>query len=386
MRGSKRQRGDAWELRVYVGVDPVNGRRRYATRTVRGSERHAETQLALFVAEVASGGEATSATVGQLLDRWWALSSADWSARTRVQTESAIRVHLRPDLGHVQLAKLTPVDVDLWFQAMRKKPGRGSKPLAPATVVRVGGILRSALTQAYKWGWISSNPAAAASPPKLRRPKVRPPSIEQVREVLRVIAEDDPDFHCYTLLAVTTGGRRSQLIGLHWSAVDLQDGRVVMETSVVDGDDGIVEQGTKNDDDWGLSLDTATLDALRSLRRRAEHRASAVGVALEDEAYVFTLTPDGSTPWRPDLVSHRWVRYRRRAGLGDSFRLHDLRHFMATSMLKSGVPVSVVAARLGHRRPSTTLNIYSHVIDGDDRGPAERLGEMLADDEGEEGP
>ncbi len=85
---------------------------------------------------------------------------------------------------------------------------------------------------------------------------------------------------------------------------------------------------------------------------------------------------DGSKPWRPDGVTHRWIRWRKSVGL-DGVRLHDVRHFMATTMLSAGVPVSVVAGRLGHARSSTTLNVYSHFVDAGDEQAADTLAGLM---------
>jgi Phage integrase family len=75
-------------------------------------------------------------------------------------------------------------------------------------------------------------------------------------------------------------------------------------------------------------------------------------------------------------VTKRFIKVRRAAGLGH-FRLHDLRHFMATQMLDAGVPVPIVAARLCHARASTTLNVYAHAVPGGDRLAAEALGRRV---------
>jgi integrase len=141
----------------------------------------------------------------------------------------------------------------------------------------------------------------------------------------------------------------------------------------------VAVQGTKTDRDYGVALDAGTAAVLEQHRRAAERQAEAFGARLSPESFVFSFEPDSSRPWRPDLVTHRWARYRKRAGL-DGVRLHDVRHFMATTMLRSGVPVSVVSGRLGHSRAPTTLNVYSHFIEGDDRGAADVLGAALAPD------
>jgi len=94
------------------------------------------------------------------------------------------------------------------------------------------------------------------------------------------------------------------------------------------------------------------------------------------DSFVFSSAPDGSRPWNPNHVTKRFIHYRRRAGLAH-FRLHDLRHFMATEMLARGVPVPTVSQRLGHARASTTLNVYAHRIPGADRDAANLLGELI---------
>lgn len=378
MKGSMRKRGDSWELRVFVGRDPVTQRDRYVTRSVRGGKRLAQRELAALVAEVGSGASvATSASVNDLLDRWWATASGGWSASTRVQNESAMRSHIRPMLGAYKLAQLTAADVDRWYSELQEKPGRTGSNLSAATVVRVGGVLRSALGQAVKWGWIPTNPATGATLPKVRRPKVRPPDVEAIRRLLAEVRQADHAFYTYLLVAATTGARRSQICGLHWHHVDLVAARIVFETAIVHGDDGVAEQGTKSDKDYSVSLDGNTVGVLTAHQQNGERLAIEFGATLDPSSYVFSFEPDGSRPWRPDLISHRWARYRARCGL-DGVRLHDVRHFMATEMLKSGVPVSVVAGRLGHSRASTTLNIYSHFVAGDDRAAAEALGGAIA--------
>jgi integrase len=94
---------------------------------------------------------------------------------------------------------------------------------------------------------------------------------------------------------------------------------------------------------------------------------------------VFSNDPTGRRPWQPNWATKRFIRYRQQAGLAQ-FRLHDLRHFMATTMLAAGVPVPVVSERLCHARTSTTVNIYAHAMPGADRDAANLLAELLTPD------
>ena len=91
---------------------------------------------------------------------------------------------------------------------------------------------------------------------------------------------------------------------------------------------------------------------------------------------MFSAEPDGSLPWLPNRVTKMFIGHRRRAGVGQ-FRLHDLRHFMATEMLAHGVAIVTVSQRLGHARASTTLNVYGHCVPGADRDAADYIAELL---------
>src|SRR5215204_1611604 len=109
MKGSMRQRGPSWELKVYLGVDPVSGKERYATKTVRDGKRVAQRVLNEMVVEAGRDLTArTNATVRELLDRWLELARADFSPKTTLEVSGSVTRYLRPALGDVPLNKLTP--------------------------------------------------------------------------------------------------------------------------------------------------------------------------------------------------------------------------------------------------------------------------------------
>ena len=129
MTGSLRQRGpDAWELRIYLGVDSSSGRERWATKTVHGTRRFATATLAEFV-EDAGYARLRSGTVADLLDRWMGQASLACSSTTVVQTRSVVEHHLKPQLGHLRVSKLTTVDIDAMYLHLLRGGGRdGSSP------------------------------------------------------------------------------------------------------------------------------------------------------------------------------------------------------------------------------------------------------------------
>jgi integrase len=151
---------------------------------------------------------------------------------------------------------------------------------------------------------------------------------------------------------------------------------------VVLGRNGVVEKDTKTHAVRRVALDASTVASLVAHHERSEHIATMCGVVLDGSAFVFSHEPDGSRPWRPDVVTHAFGRLRARAGL-PGVRLHDLRHFVATRLLASGVDVRTVAGRLGHRNAATTLNVYSHFLQEADREAADLIGRLVQGSNGQ---
>jgi integrase len=378
MRGHLRQRGDAWELRAYAGVDPVTKRQKYVTRTFRGGKRQADEALARLVTEVSGGGHAAQdATVGDLGRQWLDLAKPELSPTTARGYEWIVKTYIFPTLESVPLARLKPAQLDRFYAKLRESGGQDGKPLSAATVRQTHAILRRALQQGVRWGWIATNPAAMASLPRVRAQHLDPPGPEQVVQLIEAATKLDPDFGCYLLVAATTGARRGELCGLQWHDFDLQDRIVTISRSVVEAAHSqLVAKDTKTHSARRIALDETTALRLLEHRERCEQRASACDTGLPRQAYVFSPDPNGSRPWAPNDVTKDFIRLRNRIGL-PGVRLHDLRHFAATRLLAAGVSVRTVSGRLGHANAATTLGVYAHFVEESDREAAEKLGGLL---------
>ncbi|WP_162942049.1 tyrosine-type recombinase/integrase [Desertimonas flava] len=375
-----RQRGDAWELRVYLGRDPVTDKQRYATRTVRAGKRAAQRALATMVTEAERGLVVrTNSTVGELLEAWFDQAVRDFSPKTVKETRGFIDRNLLPEIGDVPLTKLKASDLDRFYRQLQTSGGAGGRALSPATVRRIHGILRRALTQGVKWGWIGVNPAAATTPPRVPQKEIKPPSGSELAGVLKRAEETSPELACFLMLAAATGARRSELVALRWHDVDVAAGIVRIERGVVNGPDGLVEKDTKTHAARRVALDSRTVGLVRAHRELMAERADRCGTALDVGSFVFSNAADGSEPWYPDSVSRGFKRLCAAEGL-TGVRLHDLRHFVATQLLSAGVDVRTVAGRLGHRNAATTLNVYAHFLEDSDRAAADIMGGLISGD------
>lgn len=377
MKGFIRRRGEAWELRVFLGVDPVTGRKRYANKSVRTGKREAQRMLAEMIVEAERGTLArTSATVGDLLETWFEFAAPEFSPKTVRETRGFMDRNLLPHLATVRLSKLRASEIDALYRRLQAG-GAGVRPLAPATIRRIHGILRRALVQGMKWGWIGTNPAAAATPPRVAPPDIKPPSGSELARLLLRALEASPELACYLVLAAATGARRSEVIALRWIDLDL-DGRTVdIHRGIVFGPKGLVEKDTKTHAARRVSLDVRTVELLSEHHQRMVERAAMCRLVLASDAFIFSDAADGSESWFPDSVSRSFKRLCRREGLGH-VRLHDLRHFVATQLLGAGVDVRTVAGRLGHRNAATTLNVYAHFLEQTDRAAADIMGDVIS--------
>ncbi len=147
---------------------------------------------------------------------------------------------------------------------------------------------------------------------------------------------------------------------------------MTIERGIVLADGDLIEQGTKTHQSRRVTLDADTVAALEDHQKRAEEVARSAGTGITIKSFVFSHEVDGSTPWRPDSTSRAFRMLCAQAGIR-GVRLHDLRHYVATRLLASGIDVRTVSGRLGHRNPATTLNVYAHFLPEADEEAASAL-------------
>jgi integrase len=295
----------------------------------------------------------------------------------------ACRKWTRYQSGRCERHGGTPASAADALEASPDRVHRGDcvagQPMAPASVRRVHAVVSAALEGAPR-KLLASNPARDASPPKLRRSEIRPPTSDDVGRFLAAAAELDPEWAAWLRLAAMTGARRGEVCAIRVSKFDLAAGEVRMDRGIVHakdprGRDRLVERPTKAETAKRLSLDTETLRLVRELIRRKKQAALRCGVRLHRDAYLFSQDPEGRLPQRPQTMTRRFIRLRDRLDL-PGVRLHDLRHFVATTLLSEGVPVTVVAGRLGND-PRTLLRVYAHFLPGSDRAAGELLAGLV---------
>jgi integrase len=312
-------------------------------------------------------------TLDEYLDEWFAL------ARTRLEPSSwhnyatMARIYLRPELGSTPLAELTSRQLGLHYVRLLEDGGRGGRPLARRTVAYSHAILRKALNDAVTDGLLDANPAERAEVPRVdprfddAPRRLRTWDADQVAHFLR--HPRDRELHDLWRVALGTGMRRGELLGLRWEDVDLDVPQLRVAAALTSAGGQLRLKGTKTRKVRTLHLDDATAAVLARQPRRAP------------APYPLVFTRHDGSPWRPELVTDRWRG--QWPGLELPFvRLHDLRHTNATLLLQAGVPIKVVSERLGHSRVAMTLDVYAHVLPAMDRAAADAIGPLVRPTDG----
>jgi integrase len=350
-RGSIQRRGDSWSAIVDLPPDPATGKRRQK-RVTAATKREVERKVAELLASYDKGYvDAGRVTVREYLFHWLETTMPTIRPGTLRRYRELIRLHIVPSLGNVNLAKLTPADVQRLYADRLAV-------LSPATVRCIHSVLHHALDDAVKWGLLVRNVCDAVETPRNQRKEMATWSLEEVVRVLDA-AVDDP-FEAFWHVAIFTGMRRGEVLGLKWTDLDLDAGILSVRRTLSRGETSrLLETEPKTQAGRRrIKLSPSTIEVLKRHKvRQLEHRL-AVGEAYEDRGYVFANLTGGHID--PNALYRAYDALIERAGV-PRIRLHDNRHTSATLLLAGGIHPKIVQERLGHSAIAMTLDLYSHV-------------------------
>lgn len=391
-RGSVRFSRGAWRISVGAGNRP-DGSRRTLYGTVRAPDtpegRKAATDRMYDLVREArvlrDANHPGKATLGGIVDDYLAWgeirggkNKSGWSPNTlRNYHDFAEKYVLSSRLADRPANEIRVHELEALYDT------------TPTYHVRLAlhRLVRAALARAVRRELLERNVADMTE--KMARPKskVRPPAPEAVRDALYLLEREDPFFHAFVRLAALTGARRGSLCGLTWDAVNLDAGRVRFFQAVARGKGrkagGFTVKGLKAENVYTVDLDDETVAVLR--RHRSATAAARLAAPASALDWVFPAVRRPGTPLSVDAMTARWGRIRREIPGLETTRLHDLRHYVATQLFAAGASAIDVAERLGHERPSTTLDIYGDSIEKNNRAASNYLAGLIGGAE-EEAP
>jgi integrase len=367
VRGHVRKRGSSWTV-VYDEGRSDDGKRIQRSKGGFATRREASAFLTDQLKRLGDGSYAqpSKLTLGEFLGEWQAAVAGTLRPLSRAQYEQVIRLRVVPSLGRVRLQSLSGGHLNGLYAELEQAG------LSVSTRRLTHAVLHRALRDAVRWGKLVRNPADLADPPAPGRTRVTAWTAGELRRFLEHVEED----RLYALwrLAATTGMRRGELGGLTWRCLDLEGGRLSVEQQLVPTRGGVTFGEPKSARSRRkIALDPDTVDALQRYREAQLLERDFAGDAYDDQDLVFADELGG--PIHPQRLTEWFRRHRRAAGIPTG-SLHVLRHSHATLALTSGVPVHIVAARLGDD-PATVLGTYAHLLPQSDELAAERVAALL---------
>ena len=343
-----------WEGRFTTGTDPVTGKQ--LQKSVSGKTQK-EVAAKLKAATVAVDNSTYIPQEKTLAADWVRIWLRDYcnsiEASTRETYDNYIEKHIAPGLGKIQLGKLTAHQVQSFYNSLSEKG------LSPKTVKNVHGILHKALKQAKRENLIHDNPADFVDLPKVSKPDVSALSPSALLDYLDA-AKVDPFCNLFTV-AIFSGMRQGEILGLTWDHVDFKAGTVEVCQQL----QRVNKEYTLKAPKWGSSRvlfpAKIVMDALAA-EQAHQSRCRTENPDIFDNPLNLVFTDETGKLLVRRTVDKHHEKILERAGIPHA-RFHDLRHSYAVVSLLAGDDVKTLQGNLGHSNSQTTLDTYSHVID-----------------------
>jgi integrase len=363
MKGHIRERSPGRWAIVIEGRDQQTGERKRRWHSFAGTKRAAQVECARLVSELQGGAavDPNKITVAEFIaqfDRDWI--AANVSAGSAERYRGALQ-HVRRCLGERPLQKIRPADLAAFYAGLLRDG------LAPRTIKLTHRILHRALGQAATWGLVRDNVAELTKPPKVPDQETKMIQPNQAAALLERL--HGGPLYLLASLALSSGLRRNELLGLRWRDVNLDTAQLTVEQSLEQtGAFGVRAKSPKTKRSRRtISLPAHAVVELRSHWVAQQQQRLAAGLGKAPDSSPVLATALGGY-WSPDAVSHQW----RRAVPG--ITLHSLRHVHASVLIASGMDILTISRRLGHASPTVTLNVYGHLI----RGSDDRAAQVIA--------
>jgi integrase len=363
--------GPSWAGIVDLPPDAVTGKRRQKRVTAR-TRRECEEKIRAIL-DQADEGDAVGhekLTLEEFAKQWLEAVEPALRPSTFRRYADMLRVHILPQLGKRQLPKLTPSDLQR-FYANRLTYG-----LSSTSVHHLHVMLHRVLKQAERWGMVSRNVASMVDAPRRTFPEITTWNLEQVNHFFTVA--DQHHLAALWRLALLTGMRRGELLGLKWEDIDFDRGVLAVRRTMSRGKGGQWELGQPKTTSGrrSIALPASCVTVLRKHRANQNVQRLRLGELWQDCGFVLTNRTGGSLHVNSLGAAFKAVTATSKLPV---IRFHDLRHTSATLLLAQGVHPKIVQERLGHADISMTLNRYSHVTPDMQRSAADMLDAAFSD-------
>lgn len=310
--------------------------------------------------------EPSKMNLGEWLDIWLKEYAGDIKPKTLISYEWHIKNHLKPALGSVKLTALAPHIIQTFYNGLQT----GEHALSPKTIKNLHGVLHRALSQAVEIRYLNYNPAGACRLPRIVKAEIKP--LEENNIIRLLDAIKGHQYETLYLVAVFTGMRQGEILGLSWDCINFQNGTIFIyrQLQKVKGVYGF--ETLKNGKTRTITPAPSVMEALKKLQRTQLKWQLTAGTAWQNKDDQLVFTNQLGCHLTHITVYNNFKRIMKSLGLPET-RFHDLRHTYAVAALQSGDGVKVVQENLGHYAAAFTLDVYGHVTERAKKESAEHM-------------
>lgn len=394
MAGRIEKRGrNSYRLIVYVGYDG-DGKQIRHTRTVKvdaktekAQWKEAEKALALFQAEVEKGQYfgTENMTFKEFVNRWlkdYAEVDGNLAPKTLYRYKEILNSRIIPALGHMKLSQIKPMHLNKFYRCLQADGVRkDGKPggLGNKTILQHHAIISSILNDAVQWEVILYNPAAKVSPPKVKKADIGYYDEKETVALLTALENEPPEnlkYKVAIMLALVTGCRKGELMGLEWSDVNFENNTIAVQKAAqyLTGIGHFTKEPKNESSKRVLPIPASVMTLLRKYKVYQAQEQFKLGDLWQKSNRLF-VSWDGR-PMYPETVSKWFKKFTQRHGL-KIITFHGLRHTTATLLIGKGVVDRIVSSLLGHSDPSTTKSIYAKSLQSAERAAADLMESII---------
>ncbi|TBL68192.1 tyrosine-type recombinase/integrase [Paenibacillus thalictri] len=393
-----RQRGkNSWELAVSLGRG-ADGKYTRRTKTVivederilrapKRLETYLDQEWLKFKEEIEAGSYIAPAklTFSQFVELWKEKYADNQLERKTLYTYMVnLNTRILPAFGNLQLDQIKPLHIVDFLGLLGKDGSRKDKKagaLSSGTIQMNHRVLKNIFSRAVEWKIIGDNPAAEVKKPKVTHKEINPYDEEEIKAMLQALQKEPYHWRMMITLALTTGMRRGELLGLEWKHIDWKTGVIDVQQSVsisLKGELIVKVPKTKNSK-RKIALPFSVLGELRDYYAYRVKERNKIGDAWQGGEYFFVFAHEDGRAFhheRPYLWFRHFVKK-------NGFRynnFHSLRHASATLLINQGVHVKVISERLGHGSITTSMNIYGHALRSADQAAADKFENLFTSD------
>jgi len=374
----KRENKEYWFYCLTLGKDATGKRIQVKKRGFK-SEKEAKKALrdVQVTADKGTYVQPTKTSFGNYIQEWFQNRKGGFVRLHAENVERNINRHIIPIIGNVQLADLNVMHIERLIGQLRQKG------LSESTIKKIYTLISSSLISATKKDIIPKNVAMLAdNKPKVKRKQVSVWDTHEVKSFLDFTKEFGTRYYITYHLALMTGMRQGEILGLRWQDIDFERNIITVRQSL-DHDGKDFGPPKTESSIRSITIDPKTSEALKSHQQLVEHDRSLASELYAE--YDLVAPTNSGKPCSPRYLDKLFDRLKELSGMRH-ITFHDLRHTHASLLLKNNVHPKVVSERLGHSSIQITLDLYSHLFPNMQEDAAVGLGKMLFHNEPEASP